>query len=149
VVHTPTWTNLTIFVISEVFLVVVALFPDAFWVFLFSTIIGPAFSCMFLPGLTAALLPYRRRDIYESSPIKREVLGIPLITIFGVIEVCFMLFIAGIFIAYPGFGISTPFAIFLNFGLIVVGFLLYWVIRYIRRRQGVDIDLAFAEIPPV
>jgi amino acid transporter len=147
--HTPTYTNLAIFLISEAFLVIVAIFPDAFWTFLFSTIIGPAFSCMFLPGITAALLPYRRRDIYEASPIKREVLGIPLITIFGVMEATFVVAIAYIFIAYPQFGISTPYALFLNFGMIFVGFVIYWIIRYIRARQGVDIDLAFREIPPV
>lgn len=147
--HTPTYTNLAIFLISEAFLVIVAIFPDAFWTFLFSTIIGPAFSCMFLPGITAALLPYRRRDIYEASPIKREVFGIPLITIFGVMEATFVVAIAYIFIAYPQFGISTPYALFLNFGMIFVGFVIYWIIRYIRARQGVDIDLAFKEIPPV
>jgi basic amino acid/polyamine antiporter, APA family len=147
--HTPTYTNLAIFLISEAFLVVVAFFPDAFWTFLFSTIIGPAFSCMFLPGITAALLPYRRKDIYEASPIKHEIFGIPLITIFGVIEVSFVAAIAYIFIAYPQFGISTPYAIFLNFGMIIVGFLIYWIIKYIRARQGIDIELAFKEIPPV
>jgi hypothetical protein len=129
--------------------VIVAIFPDAFWTFLFSTIIGPAFSCMFLPGITAALLPYRRKDIYEASPIKREIIGIPIITIFGVIEAAFVVAIAYIFIAYPQFGISTPYALFLNFGMIAVGFVLYWIIRFIRARQGVDIDLAFKEIPPV
>ncbi|MGD0805592.1 MAG: amino acid permease [Candidatus Bathyarchaeia archaeon] len=147
--HTPTYTNLAIFLICEAFLVIVAIFPDAFWTFLFSTIIGPAFSCMFLPGITAALLPYRRKDIYEASPIKREIIGIPIITIFGVIEAAFVVAIAYIFIAYPQFGISTPYALFLNFGMIAVGFVLYWIIRFIRARQGVDIDLAFKEIPPV
>ena len=147
--HTPTYTNLTMFLICEAFLVVVAAFPDAFWTFFFSTIIGPAFSCMFLPGITAALLPYRHKDIYEASPAKREVLGVPLMTIAGAAEVLFVIFIAYEFIAYPDFGISNPTALFLNFGMIGVGFALYWIIRFLRKRQGVDVDLAFKEIPPV
>jgi len=147
--HTPTYTNLTIFVVCELFLLVTMAFPDAFWLIFFSTIIGPAFSCMFLPGITAALLPYKRKDIYEVSPIKREILGIPLITLVGAIEVGFMTFMVYTYVAWPQFGISAPLPLFLNFGMIAVGFILYWVIRYIRRRQGVDIDLAFAEIPPV
>jgi hypothetical protein len=39
--------------------------------------------------------------------------------------------------------------LFLNFGMILVGFALYWIIRAVRRRQGIDIDLAFKEIPPI
>jgi len=147
--HTPTYTNLAIFVVCELFLMVTAAFPDAFWTILFSTVIGPAFSCMFLPGITAALLPYRRRDIYEVSPVKREIGGIPVITIFGVIAAAYMIFMVYEYVSWPQFGISDPLPLFLNFGMILIGIALYWIIRYIRRRQGVDIDLAFKEIPPV
>jgi len=147
--HSPLYVNLAILVVSEVFLLATMVFPDAFWMIVASTVIGPAFSCMFLPGITAALLPYRRRDIYEVSPIKREVAGVPLITIVGVIQAAYMLFMVYEYVAWPQFGISAPLPLFLNFGMILVGFVLYWLIRAIRRRQGVDIDLAFAEIPPV
>jgi len=147
--HTPIYVNLTVFVVAEVFLLALMAFPDAFWTIYGSTIIGPAFSCMFLPGITAALLPYRRRDIYEVSPIKREVAGIPIITISGVVQSAYMLFMVYEYVSWPQFGISAPLPLFLNFGMILVGFLLYWIIRAVRRRQGIDIDLAFAEIPPV
>ena len=147
--HSPIYVNIAAFVLAEVFLLALMVFPDAFWTIYGSTIIGPAFSCMFLPGITAALLPYRRRDIYEVSPIKREIAGVPLITIFGVIQAAYMLFMVYEYVAWPQFGISAPLPLFLNFGMILVGFALYWLIRAIRRRQGVDIDLAFAEIPPV
>jgi len=39
--------------------------------------------------------------------------------------------------------------LFLNFGVIPVGFLVYYIIRAVRKRQGINIDLAFMEIPPV
>ena len=147
--HSPIYVNLAVFLIAEVFLFALMAFPDAFWTIYGSTIIGPAFSCMFLPGITAALLPYRRRDIYEVSPIKREIAGIPLITIMGVIQSAYMLFMVYEYVSWPQFGISGPLPLFLNFGMILVGFAIYWVIRAARKRQGIDIDLAFAEIPPV
>jgi APA family basic amino acid/polyamine antiporter len=145
----PFYATIAAFTLAEAFLITLMLFPGAMWTIYASTIIGPAFSCMFLPAITAILLPYRRKDIYEVSPAKREIAGIPVMTICGVVGAGFMLFLAYEYAAWPGFGISSPAMLFLNFGMILVGFVLYWVIRAVRRRQGIDIDLAFKEIPPI
>jgi len=145
----PIYATIAAFGLAEVFLVILMLFPNAMWPIYASTVIGPAFSCMFLPAITAILLPYRRRDIYEVSPAKREIGGIPALTICGFIQAGFILFLAYEYATWPGFGISSPGLLFLNFGMILVGFILYWIIRAVRRRQGIDIDLAFKEIPPI
>ena len=33
-------------------------------------------------------------------------------------------------------------------GIVVVGLVVYYVARFLRRRQGVDIDLVYKELPP-
>jgi len=147
--HTPIYVNIAMLTIIESFLIALLAFPDAFWTIYASTIIGPAFSCMFLPGITGALLPYRRRDIYEVSPAKREIAGIPLITIFGTVQAAYMIFMVYEYVSWPEFGISAPIPLFLNFGMIILGFIFYWIIRALRKAQGIDIDLAFKEIPPL
>jgi APA family basic amino acid/polyamine antiporter len=146
--RSPIYATIAAYAAAEFFLTVLMLFPDAMMTIYFSTIIGPAFSCMFLPGITAMLLPYRKKELYEASPAKREILGVPVMTISGAVQVGFILFLAYEYATWPGFGISNPTMLFLNFGMILVGFLLYWVIRAVRRRQGIDLDLVFKEIPP-
>ena len=146
--RSPIYATIAAYALAEVFLAVLMLFPDAMMTVYFATIIGPAFSCMFLPGIAAILLPFRKKELYETSPAKKEIAGIPLITLSGIIQVGFILFLAYEYAAWPGFGISSPAMLFLNFGMIPVGFALYWVIRAARKRQGIDLDLVFHEIPP-
>jgi hypothetical protein len=95
------------------------------------------------------LLPYRKKEIYDVSPAKRSIAGVPLITISGAITAVFILFLAYEYAVWPQFGISSPAMLFLNFVVIPVGFLVYYLIRAVRKRQGINIDLAFMEIPPV
>lgn len=118
-------------------------------VFLALTIIGPAVASMLLPGFTGMVLPWRKKDLYEGSPAKIEIGRVPVICIAGAIEVVFMLFLLYEFLAWPGFGLSNPTFVGLTLGFFVAGFVLFWIIRAIRKRQGIDIDLAFREVPPV
>jgi len=47
-----------------------------------------------------------------------------------------------------GISFSQPFMIEVNIGVFVTGFLFYLAVRAIRAQQGMDIALAFKEIPP-
>jgi len=146
--RSPIYATITAYGLAEFFLAALMIFPENMMTIYFSTIIAPAFSCMFLPGLAGILLPFRRKELYEASPAKKEIAGVPIITISGLIQVCFILFLVYEYASWPGFGISSPSMLFLNFGMIPVGFLFYWIIRAVRKKQGIDLDLVFREIPP-
>jgi hypothetical protein len=45
-------------------------------------------------------------------------------------------------------GSNHPVSITLILSILVISFVLYWIIRAIRKRQGIDIDALFREIPP-
>ena len=148
--HSPVLATIITSGIVEFFLVLLMVFPNQFYTIYALTVIGPAFSCLFLPGVTGMLLPYVKKDLYESSPAKREIAGIPLISIFGTIQVIWMLLMAYWYTSYAGFGLPPgSWGFYLNFMWIPIGFVLYWVIKAIRKRQGIDISLAFKEMPPV
>jgi hypothetical protein len=101
-------------------------------------------------AIAAFVLPWRRREIYNASPIARyTVMGIPLIT-----------FAAGLFIVFLGFCLFKWFtdpdgvyAVNDSGSLIFMGalYLLAIVIfagsRIYRRRQGMDLAMAYGEIP--
>jgi APA family basic amino acid/polyamine antiporter len=98
-------------------------------------------------GLAAAVFPFRRRDLYESSPIShRRIAGVPAVTVAGAILFLFAV-VAIPLLFWNGAGvIDTPVAIVLV-AFYVGGPVLYAVIRTVRRRQGIDLSKAYQEIP--
>lgn len=135
----PTWaTHLTaIFALAGVFLslldVKIVLGTISFSVFFF----------LWLYGLSAMLLPYRRQDIYKKSPIKLKFLGIPLITILG-----FFTFAVGWFIVFfTAKEITTPIAITLV-SIMTVGIILYFIQQDKNIKKGVLIAQIYSQIPP-
>jgi len=123
----------------------------------FSAQVGQMLGTFLFVGLAAILLPFRKRTkpIYEASGVKWKLAGIPLITIAGVIWVVFDLVCFWYFVIDPNLGANDKFSklvpyfsLYLTFAIALAGFLYYWVIRWYRRRQGINIDLAFRELPP-
>jgi len=101
-----------------------------------------------LAGLAAALFPYRRKELYQASPAKHSIGPIPLVSIAGAVTFLIWLYMAGVIVSNPLYGPigAAPFAMVV--GLFVAGFVIYYAARWYRRKQGVDLDLIFREIPP-
>jgi len=113
------------------------------WVAALDTTVLYLFAVMF-GCLSAAVLPYIRRDIYEKSP-SIEIGGVPLMTIAGV-----MGFVANLFLLLNGAvgmvaDLSNAFYECVWMGLGLVIFVAFW--NY-NRKRGVDTSKIYAEIPP-
>jgi amino acid transporter len=102
-------------------------------------------------AIAAAILPWRRPEIYNASPIARyTVAGVPLITV-----------AAGGFLVLLGFAIYewstnavygldwTNFrnSFYYMFALYALAIGIYLVSRFIRRSQGIDMSMVHREIP--
>jgi len=92
--------------------------------------------------------PYLRPHIYDKSPLaKRKVLGLPIMTV-G----CALGFMASQFYFWtlwsdPIAAGHDPKQLAIVGGLFVIGFVFYFTMKAIRKSQGVDVTLAFKEIP--
>jgi APA family basic amino acid/polyamine antiporter len=101
--------------------------------------------------IAAAIMPWRRKDIFENSPIARfKVAGIPVITITGVVSAIFLLFMLAewSFNAVYGtsFSLNSSSPIyFLATYLVAVA--IYVIARVVRKRQGIDLARIHREIP--
>src|SRR5438309_262482 len=101
--------------------------------------------------VAAAILPWRRKDIFENSPISRfRIAGIPVITITGVVSAIFLLFMLAEWSFNDVYG--TSFKIngaspkyFLATYLVAIA--IYVVARVVRKRQGIDLSRIHREIP--
>ncbi len=108
----------------------------------------------FLATVVAAIiLPWRRKDLYEASPIARyKFAGVPLITIVGVITAGFLLFMLWewSFNSSDLYGTtfsSTPNSVYYFLATYAVAIVIYVVARVVRQRQGIDLTRIHHEIP--
>ncbi|MGB9896195.1 MAG: hypothetical protein ACPLN2_09890, partial [Thermoproteota archaeon] len=104
-----------------------------------------------LTGLSAVLLPFLKKSYFDQLPssLKTKILGIPLVSIAGIWMIIFSLILASAAaFSLPGVFYGIGIAVILTISAYTSGFLLYYFIRWYRAREGIDITLAFKEIPP-
>jgi APA family basic amino acid/polyamine antiporter len=146
--HSPWVATLIVIIASEILLVLyvfttffqqvsnyIVLYSIAFWVTSFA----------------AMLLPFRRPEIYNAAPdfVRRKIAGVPVLVLFGVGNL--ILFSLVLYSAFklPAFsGPTGTDAVLFVVGIYVAGMVVYWAAREIQKRRGVNIDLAYREIPP-
>jgi amino acid transporter len=119
----------------------------------FSTIsgfFGQVCGTFVITSIGAIVFPYTQRDMFEASPVAWRLFGIPVLSILGVLSLLGMMTIAWAFLNDPQSGISfsAPFMLYVNLAVFLSGFVYFFAVKFIQARKGVDIDLAFAEIPP-
>jgi hypothetical protein len=92
--------------------------------------------------------PYLRPQIYEKSPIAgRKILGLPMMTV-----ACGLGFLAAQFYFWtlffdPVAAGHDPVQMSLVGGVFVIGLVFYFAMKAYRKSQGIDVTLAFKEIP--
>jgi len=104
-------------------------------------------------SIAATVLPWRKKHLYENSPIARyKVLGIPLITVSGAITALFLGWNIYKWIWPPLsdgnlYGINATGGILFMGGMYVLGLVIYVIARLYRRSQGIDLTAVYKEIP--
>ena len=101
----------------------------------------------------AIALPFRRPELYKASPANVKFLGIPVLFIVAPLSIIVFVALAIVSTHYPAlvmngnpadwWWIPAWFA-----GLIVGGGLLYYVPKFIRARQGINVGFVYKELPP-
>ncbi len=146
--RSPWVATVTVGVISWV-LLWASIFTSLFdYIFNYIAIFAIAF---WITSFAAILLPYRKRELFNAAPdmVKRRVLGIPLITIAGVVNLVLFTIILWSSYTLPAFSGPVGWvAIAFVLGIYVVGVVIYFIVAAIRRGQGVDLNLLYSEIPP-
>jgi amino acid transporter len=102
--------------------------------------------------VAATLLPFIKKDLYEASPIaKYKILGIPLITVAGVIFGGFLCFLLYQWIFDPnelyGIGLKNTSSMIYMGAMYVLALVIYLGFKFYRRREGIDINKIYDEIP--
>jgi len=142
---------------SLILMIVPSLVVSAIWAF------RPSFQGIFLWAtgviaitflgtvIAAAIMPWRRKDIFENSPIARfRIAGIPVITITGVVSAIFILFMVAEWSFNAVYGTafslnaSSPIYFLVTY---LAALAIYVIARVVRKRQGIDLARIHREIP--
>ena len=99
-------------------------------------------------AIAAAILPWRRPEIYNASPIAQyRVLGIPMITAAAGMFILFLGYCLFKWATDPVYGVNNRDSAFYMSGLYVIAIAIYLIARVVRRRQGMDLTMVHGEIP--
>lgn len=141
--HTPVRATLLVGVVMIGFLAGFVYSESTFTDFIVASSLA-LFLVTAVTCLAGAILPYRRRDLYELSPVK-EIAGIPLITVLGAAGVVIYGVYLYILIDKVGFASRSYWFVVAVYGAGAV----IAVVAYLRNRQaGVDLGTALRELPP-
>lgn len=104
-----------------------------------------------LVSIAGILFPYRLRHVWEAAG-GHKILGIPSVTLAGiggviVLGALMLLFIFNSTINST-FGVTARLSLSFMLGVVVVGILWYIGAYFINRGRGIDVGLAYREIPP-
>jgi amino acid transporter len=102
--------------------------------------------------IAAIILPYRKPELYNASPVaKYKILGIPLITIAGVIFGGFLVFLLYLWLFDPlkmyGIGLQNTNSIIFMAAMYLMALGIYFGFRFYRTRTGIDMSKVNKEIP--
>jgi len=145
---TPYVTVIVTLIAGEI-LLVLTLYTSLITVLL-NAALGSAIS--FVPTLLAGMvLPWRKKEIFAAAPsfTKRKIAGIPLIAICGAISGFGLIAYTAVLLLVPQLGFPvTPLSGAFMLGWLLLGIVLYFVAKGYRMSKGIDISVAFKEIPP-
>ncbi|MBL8051143.1 MAG: APC family permease [Anaerolineales bacterium] len=145
--HTPANAHWAYFIASIPVILLYNMHPG--WVGL---TLGVTFACGYvfvITCLAGALLPYRAKDVYESSPgAAYKVGGIPLVTILGSLGFLLGSGMLFLFMFDARLGLTSALAYQVVFGVLLVSAIWYFIAKNSQKSKGINVDYAFKEIPP-
>jgi len=110
-----------------------------------------ALQALLVPGIATMIFPYKMKELFESSPgwMRSKLGGIPVLSIVGLLTTISFAYIGYLAISNSLIVTLTSYGAVIALGVIVGCVVIYYASKSYHKRQGLDTELAFKEIPPV
>jgi amino acid transporter len=120
--------------------------PSLFATVSIVTVYSQIFFNFTIVSIAAILFPFRKRGVYNASPARRFH---PLLVIAGVASLLVFAWAGYEYFTDPLYGIiGVAWENIYLIAIFAIPFVAYFVIRAVRKTQGIDLATIFAEIPP-
>lgn len=114
-----------------------------------------------MPGLNAILIPFRRPDLFQLTNNTGRFLGVPRLVWSGILWLIFIIPVYAAAFIYPVVqGLQTQGGAYLSLStsntsgigwalvFIVLGIVIYFVMRLVNVSRGINVKMIFQELPP-
>lgn len=146
---TPLKNNIIIFIMSMFTSTMFSLSPELLWTF--SVVALETLTLFLITGISGTIFPFVKkvRHIWEASPYRNwKVFGIPVVTLAGIDYIAFLLLSVYFYWALPALGFLHPLwdPIYVTVWVLAILWFVFWYYR--RKAQGINVLLAYKELPP-
>jgi basic amino acid/polyamine antiporter, APA family len=111
--------------------------------------------CLIIPGLGLAVFPWVKKELFSNGPgwTSKKIGGFPIVSIFGILTALGWAYLGYIAFSNALYGNAAvgglnAFSVELVAAIIIIGFAIYATSYYYHKSKGINIRLAFTEIPP-
>ncbi len=145
--HSPVVANVIVLVLTLVFLALTVYGPADFLTLMYTA--GAAELLTFIVvAIAGTIFPFRRPELWAASPIASKIAGIATITLVGIAAaIVYVIFLIPLLTNSTLGANATP-GLVAMVVIIVIPIVIYPIAYLIRRRDGVDLSLAFQSLPP-
>lgn len=145
--RSPLVANAIVLAVTLVYLTLIVFGGGSFLTLLYTAGIAELLTFIVV-AVAGIVFPYRRKQMYEESPIVGSFLGLPRITGVALLSLgVYLLFLISLLTA-DGLGANSSTGIRATVIIALVSIAVYPVSKAVNRSRGVDLGLAFRELPP-
>lgn len=145
--HSPIVAMAVIMVAGLIAVLVLALNPSLTAIV---GLLGLTITYIFV-SIAAILFPTRQPDAFAASPFNGRFMGMPIVSLLGALSLVTSVVIAGILLTDQNSGTSWVLnrnVVVMVAAVVVAGPILYYVLRAVQSSRGINVQLAYKEIPP-
>jgi amino acid transporter len=142
--NNPTYITIVMIIVTCIWEYGVLFYPTVLYHYMASTQFQTSFTMM-LTMIGALIFRRRLKKIYEQSPTAGY--GKPLM-LCATIGILANLIVIYYLFAVPGLGALVPDSAALIVGVFIIGIVYYFIVKAYRKAKGLDLGLAFGQIPP-
>jgi APA family basic amino acid/polyamine antiporter len=102
-------------------------------------------------AIAAIIFPFVKKvaHIWNASPYKTwKILGIPVVTIGGIVNMIYLAILFVFYVFMPGFETYTLTTVLIYVGIWGLGVIWYFSWKAINKKTGVDVSMTYGELPP-
>ncbi|HUY08859.1 MAG TPA: APC family permease [Candidatus Dormibacteraeota bacterium] len=145
--HSPLVANFVVLGAALIFLTIIVFVGGGFLQLLYTAGLAEILT-FFVVAIAGIIFPFRRRALYESSPINFRWLGLPAISVTGVLSLIIYIFFFVSLATQSALGANATVGIIATVVIAAIGIVIFPISYALNRRRGVDLSLAFRELPP-
>lgn len=98
--------------------------------------------------IAGMILPWRKRELFENSVVARYRIGpVPLITVASGVAAVFLGWNIYEWLTNSVYGVNNTTSLIFMGAMYVLAIVIYVIAKLVRRRQGIDLNLVYGEIP--